>query len=255
MELSYREHLHSGRGKNNFLEWRTKKDMSSNKTLGAYYQVYNNKKATDFVLENFRKHFPDSPVLLISDGGEDFTDLAEKYNTQFVKLHNIFVKDGDAYYDAERMEEGWRRHRLAVENAGTDYVMILEDDVLVQSHVDFGDFSFKGVTVNRIPPVGMKFITENNGNAQGSYGACGGSVYSCKDFLEVYDEAISFTKQYHNEIFFVEPNRDLAAIDCNLVFHFNRVGFNYEKAEWLAEYTRNHNWSNYPVVHQYKLHY
>ena len=48
------------------------------KTLGAYYQAYDNLKATEFVLKNFRNVFPDSPVYLISDGGKDLSELAEK---------------------------------------------------------------------------------------------------------------------------------------------------------------------------------
>ena len=40
--------------------------------FGVYYQVYDNKKASRFVLENFREHSPENPVVLISDGGEDF---------------------------------------------------------------------------------------------------------------------------------------------------------------------------------------
>ena len=38
--------------------------------FGVFYQVYKNQKAVRFVLENFRKHFPDNPVILISDGGD-----------------------------------------------------------------------------------------------------------------------------------------------------------------------------------------
>ena len=47
--------------------------------FGVFYQVYKNQKAVRFVLENFRKNFPYNPITLISDGGEDFTNVAEKY--------------------------------------------------------------------------------------------------------------------------------------------------------------------------------
>ena len=45
--------------------------------FGVFYQVYKNHKAVRFVLENFRKQFPDNPVVLISDGGDDFTSMAD----------------------------------------------------------------------------------------------------------------------------------------------------------------------------------
>ena len=53
--------------------------------FGVYYAVYKNKKATNVVLTNFRKHFPDNPIVLISDGGDDFSDLAEKFNCKSYK--------------------------------------------------------------------------------------------------------------------------------------------------------------------------
>jgi hypothetical protein len=43
--------------------------------FGAVFPCYSNKKATEFVLENFRKHFPENPIVLISDGGADFSYL------------------------------------------------------------------------------------------------------------------------------------------------------------------------------------
>ena len=230
--------------------------MGNTKTLGAYYQVYNNKKATSFVLESFRRHFPDSPVLLISDGGEDFSDLAQKYNTSFVKLHNIFGKSDDTYYDSERMIEAWKRHKMSVENANTDYVMILEDDVLVQNTVEFGDFSFKGSTNEPLPNIAIGLIKENDGWVDhGRYGASGGSVYSSTEFLEVFPNVIEFTEKHHNDLLHHPEFHGIGAIDLNLVFHFNRMGKSYENAEWLAQLRLQSNWRSYPIVHQYKEHY
>tara|TARA_R100000008_G_scaffold4749_1_gene2970 strand:- start:10400 stop:11092 length:693 start_codon:yes stop_codon:yes gene_type:complete len=230
--------------------------MNTSKTLGAYYQVYNNKKATSFVLERFRKYYPDSPIMMISDGGEDFSDLASRYNTDFVHLHNIFGKNDDTYYDSSRMIEGWRRHKLAVENANTDYIMILEDDVLVQDKVEFDDFSFKGATINPLPNIAINIIRENEGwVSHGRYGACGGSVYSSSDFLEVFSSALSFTENHHDDLLQHPDFRGIGAIDLNLVFHFNRMGKPYENAEWLAQKRLHANWENFPIVHQYKEHY
>ena len=36
--------------------------------FGVFYQVFKRNKAFDFAIENFRKHFPDNPIVLISDG-------------------------------------------------------------------------------------------------------------------------------------------------------------------------------------------
>jgi len=48
------------------------------KTFTAYHQCYKNKKATEFAIQKFRQYNPDAPYYLISDNGEDFSDIAEK---------------------------------------------------------------------------------------------------------------------------------------------------------------------------------
>ena len=48
--------------------------------FGAIYQVYKNNKATRFALENFRRCFPHNPIVLISDGGNDFSDIAKEFD-------------------------------------------------------------------------------------------------------------------------------------------------------------------------------
>ena len=69
-----------------------------NPQFGVFYQVYDNKKASFwFVLENFREHFPENPVILISDGGEDFSDVASEYNCNFHMRENIFGNAENGY--------------------------------------------------------------------------------------------------------------------------------------------------------------
>jgi hypothetical protein len=237
-------------------------ENNSAKTLGAYFQAYKNKRATDFVLTKFRESYPDSPIMLISDGGDDFSDLASKHKTSYAHLHNIFgAEDVDRYYDSTRMIEAWRRHKLAVDNASCDYIMILEDDVLIQRQIDLRNFDSKGVVVeNYLPQAAIQEI-ERCGGKVGikQYGLCGGSVYSSRAFLNVYESALSYTREKHDDVYFrnppEHPNRSVCAIDCNIVFHFNRCGYSYEKAEWLGEVCRNPDWKSFPVVHQFKEHY
>ena len=101
--------------------------------FGVFYQVYKNVKAVRFVLDNFRKNFPDNPIVLISDGGDDFTNISTEYNCEFYMRENIFGDDINQYpkfpYNAYRTIEWWKRHKLVCEETGLDYTMILEDDV------------------------------------------------------------------------------------------------------------------------------
>ena len=45
--------------------------------FGCFHTVYENKKATEFILQEFRKFHPNAPY---ADGGADYSDIAEKYN-------------------------------------------------------------------------------------------------------------------------------------------------------------------------------
>ena len=52
--------------------------------FGCFHTVFENKKATEFILQEFRKFHPDAPYTLCCDGGVDYSDLAEKYNCNYV---------------------------------------------------------------------------------------------------------------------------------------------------------------------------
>ena len=53
-------------------------------TFGCFHTVYENKRATEFILQEFRKYYPDAPYTLICDGGVDYSDLAAKYNCKYI---------------------------------------------------------------------------------------------------------------------------------------------------------------------------
>ena len=55
-----------------------------NAKFGCFHTVYENKKATEFILQEFRKFHPDAPYTLCGDGGSDYSDVAEKYNCNYV---------------------------------------------------------------------------------------------------------------------------------------------------------------------------
>ena len=41
--------------------------------FGCFHTVYENKKATEFILQEFRKFHPDAPYTLCGDGGSDYS--------------------------------------------------------------------------------------------------------------------------------------------------------------------------------------
>ena len=52
--------------------------------IGAYYQCYKNRKSLNFVLDNYRKHYPQGNVVLVCDGGDDFTEESIRYRCNYI---------------------------------------------------------------------------------------------------------------------------------------------------------------------------
>jgi len=238
------------------------------KTLGAYYQAYDNLKATEFVLKNFRNVFPDSPIYLISDGGKDLSGLAKKYNCFYAYLNNLRGGPsgvGNDYYDTDTMLEAWRRHKLAVDACGTDYIMILEDDVWVTKPFFFDeDFHMRGGKVGSSYSLETRQLILSKGgkmHPQAVYGASGGAIYSSNTFLSIYDSVIEDIRKNESKYlsYVTDDGRNcykqIAAIDCSLTFYFNLNGYTYEHADWHADVGRVDNWHKYPVIHSYKEYY
>lgn len=232
--------------------------------FGGVFPCFNNKKATDFVLTNFRKCFPNNPILLISDGGLDFSDIAEKHNCHYAWRENIFGNSENGYdrnyYNAYRTLEFYKRQYTACEVCQTDYIMLLEDDVWIRQPFELGDsFALKGVRVGGKMPASLKRdCLEQGGVEVDKYGMCGGSMYNANIFMSIYDDVVKDIEENHDRL--IEEHsypggyKGLGVVDISTVYHFGKRGYKYGDAEWLAE-VREPNHMSYPVIHQWKEHY
>ena len=229
--------------------------------FGVFYQVYKNAKAVRFVLDNFRKNFPYNPITLISDGGEDFTNIAEEFKCKFYMRENIFGDAVNNYpkfpYNAYRTIEWWKRQKLACEFTGQDYIMILEDDVLVRKPFTIDStFQLRGVRIgNRFTGRMSQDVKDLTGDDASLYGMCGGSMYNAKTFLSIYDDVIQDIETNMDNMMKEDPisYNMLGAVDANITYHFAKRGYKYEVAPWLGEVREGN--LDLPVIHQWKEHY
>ena len=231
--------------------------------LGAILTCYRNKKATSFVVENFRKHFPDSPITLISDGGDSYEDVADKFSCSFFMDENLYGNSENNYptlpYDSNRTLKWWERLRRTIDTNKTKYTMILEDDVYVREKFDIPELHLSGVRVGNTFSERMHhdIMDANPGEfCFRHYGMCGGSVFNNDTFDLIYDDVVLDIQKNHDTLI----NRSegdyflLGAVDANITYHFGKRGFRYTVAPWLAE-KREPGWQQFPVVHQWKDHY
>ena len=63
---------------------RIKWDVESIMTLGVFHQVYTRPKATEEAIKSFRQFHPDTPYVLICDGGKSFHRIAKRYDCLYV---------------------------------------------------------------------------------------------------------------------------------------------------------------------------
>lgn len=244
--------------------------------LGAFYQAFNRPAAIDFVLENFRKHLPDSPVMLISDGGKNLNELALKHNCRYLhsfinlglggrsqaKINSEFKTDIDGGKTKEELlvyvHRFYQACKYCVEN-NADYIMVLEDDVFITNpvHIDSSWDFCAGYTTNNINDkifdyINSKYNVSCNSNV---YCCCGGSIFRSKIFVERYYDVVKFLEEDFDYLYSLD--KLVGHVDCTFHLIYFALGCKYTINPQFTEVNRNKFWKDikYSIVHNYKEEY
>jgi hypothetical protein len=218
------------------------------KTFSVYHQCYKNKKATEFAISQFKKYNPDVPYYLISDNGDNFLDLAEKYNCHYV--HDE-VNTGMNYLSPNHAKVLYGRLVDCFNVFGTDYVLLMEDDVLCRGkiiiEVDF-NLAMSYVPGNKIY-LYNKIVEKYNSNPNVDwYGATGGSILNKNIF--------TFQENNKKVNKFIEEDYDpiMGSMDQFITTLYLLCGYDCSVNNLLGETHRTPNWreSNFPLIHCFK---
>lgn len=218
-----------------------------NSKLDAIHFCFRNKRATEKVLENFMKHFPDASVSLIVDkGGFDFSYMkSEKVNVFHFDDFNMGGTGENAYLETARMISLFTRVKKAITPLSAKYILILEDDVLVRNHFDpesMGEFVIGNGLMGPHYPDNFKAVWP----ALDQWGLSGGSIFHRNQFLNIFDDCIQFIEKFHEEM--KMQFRAFGAFDCCATFHFARHGHTLKMAPWISEGSVIHPWKEmYPL--------
>jgi hypothetical protein len=221
--------------------------------FSVYHQCYKNHKATEFAISNFRKYNPENPYYLLSDGGDDFSEIAEKYNCHFVLApENI----GTNYLDEGQARIYLNRLKSAFEYSGTEYLLTMEDDVLCRGKVELNyDFNIamSYVPGNLIRTLIFDKVVEKYGiNPNVNwFGATGGTILNRNIFFD--EEKVKRIDQFMREDF----ESTLGSIDQFIVILYLICGLDCSVNKTLGETHRTHNWqeSDLALIHCYKAMY
>lgn len=240
--------------------------------VGGWHYCFNQEKATEKALDSFKLHNPDSPYFLASDGGNDFSFLKNKYDNIFYKYYekNLGYGKSKAWENIEttneRIEEEvkvikeWlNRVYESMVTMKTDYVIKMEDDVLIRGKIKIpygGNFGMCGLKTGNIYP---KTILEKFKEITGKtltpfWGAGGGVIYNANIFLSNFDNFKYFVENYYPVI--KKIKKDVFACDSFIMMLYSSVGAEYKFNPDLIE-TNYYNWekSHHPIVHNFKKYY
>jgi hypothetical protein len=229
-------------------------------TLGAFLQCHKNPYATYKCLESFRKYYPTSTIVLLSDNGYDYTEMAKFFDCIYIHEHENILFIYEFYYEHMDLSHNtWgliRRFKTAMSLIKEEYIIWLEDDVSVNQKItDTFRYDLNGFCPNSLNSITIEKMKDKypflDANKKYSFTGHGGSVFHVANMLkyfenkEVIENLMSQWKNYHlcsnicQDLFF------------SIVIHLNQgtIG-NYE-----GHYDCSYYNPQITVQHQYKMFY
>jgi len=231
--------------------------------LGVFYICYKEQAAVEYSLKEFRKFYPKNSIYLVSDNGLDFSYLKEKFgNIETIKETMEVVgiaKDVDQYIREHSGEidlfmgislEFLRRLKNGCDFCKTEYMILMEPDVLVRGQLHPFDADLVGPTVNVMPEIIQEYIITNGGKNNGTWGPAGGMMKT-SSFYEVYNKLMNDLDKFSGGLK-LDPR--MICYDYLLAFLFSLFGYTYTDNPDQTECIRNPNWKNsgHPLLHQHR---
>jgi hypothetical protein len=165
--------------------------------IGAFFQCYKNPLATYKALESFRKSYPDSPVLLLSDNGYNYKKMTEHFNCEYVHATESIPVWINYENDEQYVSKGLKLIERIVESfqkLDCKYILLLEDDVKVHNPIPevflTEGSDLYGNTINTISTELLKECSKDypfiDVNKSYYYSGHGGSLYNKNKCLSAF---------------------------------------------------------------------
>lgn len=230
--------------------------------IGAYYQCYKNRSSLNFVLDNYRKHYPKTNVVLVCDGGDDFTEESLKYQCNYIHDVKIETEKNLIFKDLNSAKRFIERISKNIHLITEDFFILLEDDVYIISAIksklenDINGCNKNEFFSDRISSI----INERNNrsNARVYYGSFGGCVLRTSFFKKILKEENGIIRDLVE--YFANSNSSEWASDKILTYlclmNGGTIGHYSGLCEtWYPDLEERMNSNSVEVLHQYKEHY
>lgn len=236
--------------------------------LGFFFSCYKENRAVENSLSELRKHYPDNPIYLVSDGGSDFNYLKDSYDNLFVSLEEDTMSSTFNITDQNWREEVHQnairqatyavlnRLERAIEYCQTDYILMMDPDALVRGQLNIPEgVKLLGSRVNTGLPVELQVVLSRIPGAKviNCWGATP-ALFETKTFMTSWTRLKSSPNVMDA---FVDSFYAIYAHDVLLPLVFALVGEEETFNPDIVECNRNPNWRNttQPLVHQFKEFY
>lgn len=229
--------------------------------LGAFHQAYKNKLATENAIKNFRYFYPKNPYFLFSDNGLDFSDIAKEYNCFYEYCDYRIGYDKCFGFGKVGSQEWLKRFNKACLTLNTDYIIMMEDDVLIQNELVIEnniEFSGFNIPTNKFPKEFIEYMSSKYSAVFHNdwYGTGGGSIFKTSTFIENYERVSTIFKNEYDYII-DNLNVNFGWVDNFMTTFYYMCNKEHTLNPHLTEVTKNPNWQNpyFAIVHQYKEFY
>lgn len=226
-------------------------------SFAVYFQTYNNRLATEEALRSFRTFYPDVSVRLLSDHGEDFSDLAKKFKCDYTNS-----PENLGYWPVKNMRKWFARLADTCNMyADKEWILILEDDVRTRDKISkhpnahlAGQGGGTSVKKKRkqLSLAAQEFIKKIYPEAKfDGISGCGASIFHRQSFLDCLNnpQTVNFEK------FGTLDAGIPGATDIALTFLFMMNGYIVRRWFDMSEESRE-NWGPAAAFdHQYKKYY
>jgi len=235
----------------------------SKSVLGFYLWGHTNVESADYVLGRMRESYPDSDLVISSDNGNDFTEVAEKHKAvKYIhgNLSHGYPQSPERYgWTAEQAVLWLTRIYDACKVITNDFVMLMEEDILIKERFKFPakDIIMIPNIKNGISPEGMGWVKSRGGRIDYPYySAGGGTIVKRQSFIEAFDNHLDDLIEKYEDIYVASMNRGYQGWGWNdsilaVLMYANNSSFSTE----LPIIESGVESDPAPIIHNFKKYY
>jgi len=242
--------------------------------FGVFYTCYTENDAIEYNLKALYSIYPDCPVYLVSDGGNDFAYLEKQYSSLKTSLEgdtrgwcqgsgasDYLVQNQNYKTNPEIHQKlydtayAWmERQQRAIEFCKKDHMLVMEPDVLIRGKLNIPKKTklMGPMAPNITPEAGWRHVLSKIDGAVDVYSWGWPYIYESKAFTEVF----SFVKNNESIFrdFLMSDYRFGSAGDVTIPVLFAACGYSPSINPDVTECLRNPGWrtSGHPLLHQYR---